>query len=372
MILNDLMIDLEAPQLRRNGMPLKVEPLTLALLAYLARQPGRLATKEELFAHVWKGKAVSEAALTQAIAVLRRLLGEEGRRGDLIQTVRGRGYRLQPPVSDPASPCPFRKPPFVGRHRLMRKVDAALEQAVEGRGSLLLLRGSAGVGKTRLCDEIVEAARRRGIRSERVNVSDVAPLPLQPWIGLFGGMPEKETAQEAADVAAVRALLARSRLDGGVATQEIGAAIVNALGSWGRRGPSLLVFDDLHLCADDGLRLMDEITTGLASLPILIVGTYRDDGPDASPECATALAHLTSSNAACRQRIGGLSEEESARLTGLLTGRALGARRNAALFRDSGGNPSALMAAALQTGTHNARSPDRVEENRSVGKRGSA
>ncbi|MGH7483499.1 MAG: ATP-binding protein, partial [Longimicrobiales bacterium] len=52
--------------------------------------------------------------------------------------------------------------PFVGRAELVRSIEAELAGAGEGRGGTLLLVGSGGVGKSRLVDAAIDAARRRG------------------------------------------------------------------------------------------------------------------------------------------------------------------------------------------------------------------
>jgi hypothetical protein len=53
--------------------------------------------------------------------------------------------------------------PFVGRDREMAELAAALEDAVGGRGRLLLLAGEPGIGKTWLAELVAEGALQRGI-----------------------------------------------------------------------------------------------------------------------------------------------------------------------------------------------------------------
>ena len=56
--------------------------------------------------------------------------------------------------------------PLVGRRAELRQVRAALETCLEGAGGVaLLLRGEAGIGKTRLVQEIRREAERLGLRS---------------------------------------------------------------------------------------------------------------------------------------------------------------------------------------------------------------
>ncbi len=52
---------------------------------------------------VWPGVAVSDASLSTAIRELRQVLGDDGSQQRFIETLRNRGYRLTPPVDEPAS-----------------------------------------------------------------------------------------------------------------------------------------------------------------------------------------------------------------------------------------------------------------------------
>src|SRR2546425_6780023 len=53
---------------------------------------------------------------------------------------------------------------FVGRERELSELTAGLEEAVLGRGSLFLLSGEPGIGKTRLAKEVADLATRQRVR----------------------------------------------------------------------------------------------------------------------------------------------------------------------------------------------------------------
>lgn len=80
--------------LARAGEVMAVEPKAFRVLLLLLRNPGKLLTKEEVLNAVWGETAVSENSLTRAVALLRRLLGDEARDPRFIETVATVGYRF--------------------------------------------------------------------------------------------------------------------------------------------------------------------------------------------------------------------------------------------------------------------------------------
>lgn len=82
----------------RGAEHVKIEPRTMAVLCRLARQPGAVVSQAELEADVWTGVIVTSQSVYQAIAQLRRVLGDSPREPHYIETVPRRGYRLVAPV----------------------------------------------------------------------------------------------------------------------------------------------------------------------------------------------------------------------------------------------------------------------------------
>jgi adenylate cyclase len=85
-------LDLRRGCLLLDGREIALRPKTFAVLTYLAARPGKLVSKEELFAAVWPNLVVTDDTLVQSIGELRRALGENGPR--MIATVPRRGYRF--------------------------------------------------------------------------------------------------------------------------------------------------------------------------------------------------------------------------------------------------------------------------------------
>ena len=85
-------------QVRCEAGSIQVEPKVMSLLVYLAFNAGSTITREQLFEAVWPGVVVTDDTLTQAVAKLRKALGDDARNPRYIQTVPKGGYRLSAAV----------------------------------------------------------------------------------------------------------------------------------------------------------------------------------------------------------------------------------------------------------------------------------
>ena len=92
--IGDWRLDAAAGRLSRGGETVRLEARTLRLLLELAARPGEPVSQDELLERVWAGVIVTPDSLYQAVAQLRRLLGDDPRRPRYIATVPRLGYRL--------------------------------------------------------------------------------------------------------------------------------------------------------------------------------------------------------------------------------------------------------------------------------------
>ena len=70
-------LDPSTRELKRDDLPLSLEPRVFDLLLFLIERRERVVSKQELFDNIWKGRIVSDAALTSAIKAAREVLGDE-------------------------------------------------------------------------------------------------------------------------------------------------------------------------------------------------------------------------------------------------------------------------------------------------------
>jgi DNA-binding winged helix-turn-helix (wHTH) protein/Tol biopolymer transport system component len=93
-----IVIDVTSRQVWRNGDIIGMPSKAFDALIYLAAHSDRTVTKDELISAVWKDVSVTEDSLVHSMSALRRALGDDPTRPQLIITVPRRGYRLTGPV----------------------------------------------------------------------------------------------------------------------------------------------------------------------------------------------------------------------------------------------------------------------------------
>lgn len=87
-----LRLDPELRQVEIDGRAIHVAPTELHLLLALCRAPGRVLAREVLLRRVWGDRQVEPRTLD---SVVRRLRAQLGPAGELVETVRGVGFRLR-------------------------------------------------------------------------------------------------------------------------------------------------------------------------------------------------------------------------------------------------------------------------------------
>jgi len=134
----DWCVNPAAGQMSRGGDVVRLEARTLRLLLDLADHPGQVVSIDALLDRVWAGVIVTPDSVYQAVAALRRLLGDDPRRPSYIATVPRLGYRLvarvEPWTEEPAAPGPAQGK---GRRGWTWGAAAALVAALLAAGLLI-------------------------------------------------------------------------------------------------------------------------------------------------------------------------------------------------------------------------------------------
>jgi class 3 adenylate cyclase len=226
---------------------------------------------------------------------------------------------------------------FVGRERELDDLREGLEEALGGRGRLLLLVGEPGIGKTRTAEELATYARVRGAKVHwgrshegegapaywpwtqaiRSYVREADPVALAWELGQGAGdvaqlVPEiRERLGEVPEPAALEPEEARFRLFDSVAS---------FLAAASSSRPLVLVLDDLHWSDEPSLLLLKFVARQLADSGLLLVGTYRDVELGRHHPLARTLAELAAIQGSRRVTLRGLDTQAVERFIEMTAG----------------------------------------------------
>ncbi len=210
--------------------------------------------------------------------------------GSLLQHGRT-GAAASRAVLQRSRPAP-RGRPLSGRDTEMSVLRRAIDDAIDGVGSLVLVSGEAGIGKTRLLEAVHEEAGTGGLTTAFARCVEVGGTPpFWPWTQLVRQLGEDALVAAAGRLAPaltpVRATDGVAPPSPGPPLHRIADALVAALAQLGSERPIVLALDDLYSADPDSLALLTLVTAALGSLPVAIVGSYRDT--EVAPEHPLAM-----------------------------------------------------------------------------------
>ena len=87
-------VSAKSGEISRDGETIRLEARTMRLLVCLAEHAGALMSIDDLLDQVWAGVIVSQDSVYQAVASLRRQLGDDSKQPSYIETVPRLGYRM--------------------------------------------------------------------------------------------------------------------------------------------------------------------------------------------------------------------------------------------------------------------------------------
>ncbi|MEV0503999.1 AAA family ATPase [Streptomyces spectabilis] len=193
--------------------------------------------------------------------------------------------------------------PVRGREAELASIEERLDALARGEGGVVLLEGPAGSGKSRILGEASASAKRRGTRVFRGGADPEDQfVPLGPLLeGLLSGAEPLSDAARLRDLAQVPGQ--RFWL-----LQELGDRLRDAA----RRGPLLIVLDDLQWCDELTLLTLHTLAARLSSEAILWLVAVR--GGDVPPHVRTTLDRIHRGGAH-EVALGPLGDQATARIT---------------------------------------------------------
>ena len=236
---------------------------------------------------------------------------------------------LKSTLAGAAAPVAAGVAPIVGRVAERKELLAAYARVAAGRPQVLLITGAAGIGKTRLVEELCAQAKSAA-GGARVLVGESAPLAGAALAyGPFVAALRDQAGWLLADDRTPNMLAARHRLF---------VRVLELLAGLATRSPVVLVLEDLHWADDSSRELLAFLAVRLRDQPVMLVGTLREE--ELAGRVGQWLAELERRPSVTRLRLGRLADGEIAELvTGLLPAGAASADRVAAVVGAADGNP---------------------------------
>lgn len=246
--------------------------------------------------------------------------------------------------------------PMVARSDEAAQVMEMLDAAIAGSGGMVMIGGEPGVGKTRLAWEIVERAREREVVAlvGHCYEREGSP-PYGPWVEIA------ETSAQITPAPTLRTLLGDAApeiakllpelrqqfsdipepLD--LPPEESRRYLFKSFREFIERSAALrplcLMLDDLHWADDSTLLLLQYLAPYLQSLPVLIIGTYRNVELEVGRPFAGALRELVRERQTERINLRRLADDGVREMIAALAGKEPDPALVAAIHDATEGNP---------------------------------
>ena len=202
-------------------------------------------------------------------------------------------------------------PDLVSRSRELREIEACFEVARSGQPQLVLVRGEAGIGKSRLLRTLTEEATKAG---DRVLVGHAisfgsAPQSFAPVAEMVRELAREEPSRSPAEVfGPSRQALSwlvpslsdpspahsrRGDTDPATRRDQLFMAIIDLVDRLRSERPLVLAFEDLHWADQATLDLLRYLARTMRDGRLLLLATLRTESVASNPAFADLLAELS-------------------------------------------------------------------------------
>jgi len=331
-------VDVRERRVWREEQPLALTPKVFDLLLTLLENPDRALSKPELMRELWPDTAVEESNLTVSISSLRKVLSESRRAPRYIETLPRRGYRFiaevrvrdagpsraLPPSARVSAPCDppsldpqlhsraaveLARDDFVGRESELKRLSGLLERARSGAGSLVLISGEPGIGKSALAAHFLERARGSAVTVATGRCLEqygagaqflpffeaLAALLAGPLSERVGALLRAKAPTWCLELPALHssavALQALYRDTLGATRERMLRELGDALDALAAGRPLLLLLEDLHWADPSSIDALRLLAQRMTRMRLLVLGTLRPADAELGNHALRRLRH---------------------------------------------------------------------------------
>ena len=246
--------------------------------------------------------------------------------------------------------------PLIGRENEFAELQRLLINAIGGRGSMVMIGGEPGIGKSHLTRAILAEARQRGalaIVGHCYEMEGAPPYgPFAEMLEYIKRMAPREglrysLGDDAPEVARLMPELRNIYPDIPPPIQlppeQQRWFLFNAFRSFVERAasvtPLVTVFEDLHWADEPALLLLQHHAQTLASTPMLVICTYRDHELESARPFARTLETLLRDKLATRMTLKRLPQGGVKEMLAALSGQTPPPALVHVIFEQTEGNP---------------------------------
>lgn len=242
------------------------------------------------------------------------------------------------------SPPPLRRPAagLVGRAEELERARTILAETQSGAGSVVLVEGEAGIGKTRFVEAVESVATTLGFSTAFARCVEVGGAPpFWPWTQLTRKLGHREVIEAAGPHGPYLAPLLPGNDESILAAPlfRVAEGLAVSLRSLGERRPVLLVIDDLSSADPDSLSMLALVAAEVADAAVSILCTYRAHDLGSDHPLNATLAALSRLDHVHRLSLRRLGPDEVTQLIETLHGTGVDGETAAAIHEHSDGNP---------------------------------
>ena len=241
--------------------------------------------------------------------------------------------------------------PLVGRQHEWSQLQMVWQKTVAGEPHLVVLSGEAGIGKTRLAEELLTWVGRQGMITANARCyaseGELAYAPVASWLRTdvlrmalvaLADIWLTEVARFVPSILTERPDLPHpGPLTESWQRQHLFEALARAI--LGARQPLLLLLDDLQWCDRETLEWLHYLLCFDPRARVLILGTLRPEEMTSKHPLAPLLAALRSSRQVTEITVGPLNADDTASLALQVTRQPLAPDLVADLYKETEGNP---------------------------------
>ncbi len=268
----------------------------------------------------------------------------------------GKAAELSAEATRVLAESPLYRRVFVGREAELRQLQSAFDGVASGHGSVLMVVGEPGIGKTALTEQLGTYVSLRNGRVLVGHCYEEGSLSL-PYLAFVEALRSyaqardvsrlrKELGTGAVSVARIVSdvrerlkIEPKSERDPEEERYQLLQAVSDFLGNAAVSQPLLIVLEDLHSADKGTLEMLEHVGRNLADKRLLIVGTYRDVEVDRTHPLSAALAELRRLPGFARLLLRGLNADEVRRLLSSIAGQEVPWGLAQAVHRQTEGNP---------------------------------